>query len=58
MIYIKGENHRSNSVNAIVIDVDAGTSGNARSRNDEPVVNHIGESCAKKFDDGVVGVSN
>ncbi|KAH6793808.1 DNA replication helicase [Perilla frutescens var. hirtella] len=41
--YLRGENHRSNSV----IDVDGGVS-----RNDEPVANHIGASC----DDGVAGI--
>lgn len=59
--HTRGENPRSNSVNATVIDVDDGVSRNAQSGHDVPVVNRIGEYCessTKRFDDVVVGIND
>lgn len=59
--HMRGENPRSNSVNAVIIDVDDGVSRNAQSRNDVPVVNRLGENCESStegFDDGVVGIND
>lgn len=59
--YMRAENPRSNSVNAIVNDVNDAVSRNAKSRSDVPVVDHIGlrwESSTKSFDDGVVDAIN